>query len=181
MTTPIINPPIPYGGPIILPPLPKPTPKPKPPTTPTPKPKTEPTPPETKPPTTPPKPKPKVEPKLIITRTTYPRHWNDLGTAPISLPAGGKQTICKGRTGFKIFIASIVLTVSDETNITFTFGIYETMGPMHFGGDGGPKGIVMAFGDSPAPCGAGGLSISSDSLTASVGGFITYYTLKEQK
>jgi len=134
--------------------------------------------PKTKPKTPP---KPKVEPKLIITRTTYPRHWNDLLAKGFNIIGATTAPIISPSSGSKLFIASIVLTVTDETNINITFGIFGASGAMHFGADGGPKGIVMAFGDSPAPCGAGGLSISSDSATANVGGFITYYNLKEQK
>jgi len=123
---------------------------------------------------------PKVEPKLIITRTTYPRHWDELLTKGFNIIGATTAPIISPSSGSKLFIGAIVLTVTDETNINITFGIFGASGAMHFGGDGGPKGIVMAFGDSPAPCGAGGLTISSDSITASVGGFVTYYNLKNQ-
>jgi hypothetical protein len=51
---------------------------------------------------------------------------------------------------------------------------------MNFGASGGPKGMVIAMGNSPAPCGTGPFSIISDGADAKVGGFVTYYQVEEE-
>jgi hypothetical protein len=76
---------------------------------------------------------------------------------------------------FILFIATIVLTVSDETNISFTFGVFGSSGSLDLGGTDEPRGIVIAMGDSPAPCGKGGFTVTSDGAGVAVGGFVTYY------
>jgi hypothetical protein len=116
-----------------------------------------------------------AEKELVISRTPYPKWWKTLRTAPIVLTNAGIQTVVTGRSDSWIYIATIVLTVSGETNITLTFGSTGSSGPMDFGGDNEPRGMVIAMGESPAPCGPGGFTITSDGEDVSVGGFVTYY------
>lgn len=123
--------------------------------------------------------KPTVKPELIIARTPYPKWWKSLNTAAISLSTAGTQTIVPGRSNFSLYIASIVLIVSDETNITFGFGVFGNSGAMLLGGGTQPGGMVIAMGESPAPCGKGGFTLTSDGVDVTVGGFITYYLEKE--
>ncbi len=89
--------------------------------------------------------------------------------------AAGTQIVVPARSGYSLFVATIVLTVSGETDINFGFGVFGLSGSMNFGGTNEPRGIVIAMGDSPAPCGQGAFSISSGAPSAAVGGFVTYY------
>jgi hypothetical protein len=127
---------------------------------------------------TPPPPTPPPQ-EIIITRIPYPKWWLDSNNAYISLSDAGEQWVVPSRPGFRIYIATIVLTVTDETEIIFYFGSAGRSGLMHFGGEGGPKGIVIAMGNSPAPCGEGGFSLLSNGVGAAVGGFVTYYLEEE--
>jgi hypothetical protein len=119
--------------------------------------------------------KPAVAPSLIIARTPYPKWWKTLCTAAISLSGAGTQIVVPTPGKFILFIATIVLTVSDETNISFTFGVFGSSGSLDLGGTDEPRGIVIAMGDSPAPCGKGGFTVTSDGAGVAVGGFVTYY------
>ena len=116
-----------------------------------------------------------IPPALIIARTEYPKWWRAFRTAPISLSGPGTQVVVSPSPKYRIYILTIVLTVSDETDIRFSFGLEVSTGPMHFGGADEPRGIVIAMGNSPAPCGTAGFRVSSDGVDASVGGFVTYY------
>lgn len=112
---------------------------------------------------------------LTITRTPYPKWWKNLQAAPISLSTAGTKVVVPLQSGYLLFIATIVLTVSGETDISFGFGVFGFSGSMDFGGTNEPRGIVIAMGDSPAPCGAGAFSVSSGGVGIAVGGFVTYY------
>jgi len=127
---------------------------------------------------TPPPPTP-PPPEVVITRIPYPKWWKELNTAKISLSGAGTQQVIPARGGWRIYIATIVFTVSDETNISLYFGTFGYSGSMDFGGGGEPKGIVIAMGNSPAPCGQGPFNVSSDGATTAVGGFVTYYLEEE--
>jgi len=150
-----------------------------PPTPPAPKPPPPPAPRQPPPPAPPPPAKPVVKPELIIPRTPYPKWWKTLQTAAISLTAAGSQIVVPSRPGFSLFIATIVLVVSDETNISFGFGVFGSSGAMLLGGGIQPSGMVIAMGDSPAPCGKSGFTITSDGAAVTVGGFVTYYLQTE--
>ena len=119
--------------------------------------------------------KPTVKPELIIARTPYPKWWKTLQTAAISLSDAGTQIVVPASGRFTLFIASIVLTVNGETNVSFGFGIFGASGSMDFGGTDEPRGMVIAMGDSPAPCGKSGFTVTSDGSGVAVGGFCTYY------
>ena len=115
---------------------------------------------------------------LVITRTPYPKWWKNLQTAKISLTTAGTQIVVPQQSGYFLFVATIVLTVSGETDLSFIFGVFGSSGSMDFGGSNEPRGIVIAMGDSPAPCGQGGFSVSSGGVGIAVGGFVTYYLEK---
>jgi hypothetical protein len=120
-------------------------------------------------------------PSLIITRTPFPKWWKELQTAPVELTDAGTQVVIPKSVGFTLVIATIVLTVSGETNLTFKFGIFGNAGAMNLGGTNEPRGIVIAMGGSPASCGEGEFTITSDGAAIAVGGFVTYYLLKEEQ
>jgi len=122
----------------------------------------------------PPQKQPEVKPTLIIARTPYPKWWKDLQTAPIDMDTTGTEIIILPNPNFYLYIATIVLTVSGETNITLAFGAFGNSGAMDFGGDGEPRGIVIAMGNSPTSCGTGSFQITS-SEAVHVGGFISYF------
>ena len=125
--------------------------------------------------------KKEVEKELIITRTKYPKWWNDEGIAKIALTSPGSQFVITAKGDYTLYIATIVLTVDGECDITFTFGSAGTTGAMHFGGDAEPKGIVIATGNSPTPCGTGTFMITADSEDpVNIGGFISYYLWKKE-
>jgi predicted GIY-YIG superfamily endonuclease len=125
------------------------------------------------------KPKVPVKKELIITKTPFPKWWKNLITAPIIIATSGNHEIIRPTPKLLVFIATIVLTVSDETDLSFGFGIFPFSGAMSFGGTDEPRGIVIAMGDSPAPCGHSGFSIISSGVGVEVGGFVTYYTERE--
>ena len=158
----------------------KPKPKPpEPPKKPEPKPPEPPKKPEPKPPAPPAQ--PKVKPELVITRTKYPKWWNDEGVAAISLSSPGSQLVISARGDYTLYVATIVLTVDAECDITFTFGSAGHSGAMHFGGDAEPKGIVIAGGNSPTPCGSGSFMVTGSSDDpANIGGFVSYYLWKKE-
>jgi len=123
----------------------------------------------------PPQKMPTIKPTLIIARTPYPKWWKDLQTAEISLDDAGTEIIILPNPNFYLYIATIVLTVDGETDITFHFGVFGASGAMDFGGDGEPKGIVIAMGNSPTSCGVGSFQITSSEAGVHVGGFVSYY------
>ena len=122
----------------------------------------------------PPQSQPQVKPTLIIARTPYPKWWKDLQTAAIDMDTAGTKIILLPNPNFYLYIATIVLTVSGETNITLAFGVFGNTGAMDFGAEGEPRGIVIAMGNSPTSCGAGSFQITS-SEAVHVGGFISYF------
>jgi hypothetical protein len=121
---------------------------------------------------------PTVAKELLIARTPYPKWWNDSLTARISLSAPGSQVLATVAGNLKLYVATIVITVTGETQITLSFGNYQSSGPLYLGGEGQPMGIVIAMGNSPAPCGQGSLVISAtdpDGVLPSIGGFATCF------
>lgn len=124
---------------------------------------------------------PTVKPELIIKRTPYPKWWNDEGIAKIDLTSPGSQFVVTARADYSLYIATIVLTVSGECDIIFAFGQAGSSGTMHFGGENEPRGIVIAAGNSPTPCGSGSFMVTATSSEAvSIGGFVSYYLWKKE-
>jgi hypothetical protein len=143
-------------------------------TLPKPPPKT-PTPEKITPPPAPPPKQPTVKPELVIARTPYPKWWKDTYAWPITIITAGTHVVIPQTPGYKTYIATIVFTVSGETNITFEMGPFGQSGAMDFGGENEPRGIVMAMGESPMPCGEKGFKIITDGTDVRVAGFIVYY------
>lgn len=141
-------------------------------------------PPPEKKPEPPPKPKePTVPPELIIERTPYPKWWRDSLNAKIDLVAPGSQIIATIHGKLRLFVSAIIITVTGETVITFTFGNAGSSGPIYLGGTNQPMGIVIAMGNSPAPCADGSLSISATDptdSTPSIGGWATCFAMPEK-
>lgn len=122
--------------------------------------------------------KPTVKPELIITRTPYPKWWKDSLNAKIELTAPGSATLATVSGNLRLFVATIVITVTGETVITITFGTAGSSGPIYLGGTDQPMGIVIAMGNSPAPCGSGPLTITATDpggVEPSIGGFATCF------
>lgn len=144
--------------------------------------------PETKPkspevitPIVPPVPPPYTPPaEVIISRIEYPKWWNDEGVAKISLTSPGSQFVITARADYSLYIATIVFTVSGDCDIVLSFGQSGSSGSMNFGGEDEPRGIVIATGNSPTPCGSGSFMITSSSdETVTIGGFVSYYLWKK--
>jgi hypothetical protein len=145
--------------------LKEPAPKPKPPEPP--KPKTE----------TPIKPT-GPEKEQIITRTRYPKWWKDSLNATINLTAPQSQVLATVTGKLRLYVATIVITVTGETIITIGFGNAGSSGPIFLGGTDQPMGIVIAMGNSPAPCGSAPLTITATDPTLvnpSIGGWATCF------
>jgi len=146
-----------------------------------------PKPPPLKPPPPPPPPppvKPKVPPELVIERIPYPKWWRDSLNAKIDLTAPGSATLATVTGKLRLFVSVIVITVTGQTVITITFGNSGTSGPIYLGGESQPMGIVIAMGNSPAPCGNGSLSISATDpggVTPSIGGWATCFAEEEKR
>jgi len=117
-------------------------------------------------------------PDLLITRTPYPKWWKDSLNASISLTAPGSKVLAAVAGNLRLYVATIVLTVTGQTQITFSFGSAGSSGPISLGGTGQPMGMVIAMGNSPAPCGAGQFVIAATDpggTTPSIGGFATCF------
>jgi hypothetical protein len=143
-----------------------------------PEPQKQPTPKPTTPPTPAPPKQPTVKPDLIIARTPYPKWWKDSLNATINLTAPGSAILATVAGKLRLYVATILITVTGETVITITFGNTGASGPIYLGGTDQPMGIVIAMGNSPAPCGTGPLSMSATDpggVTPSIGGFATCF------
>ncbi len=136
-----------------------------------------------KPPEKPPE-QPKKKPELIIDRIPYPKWWRDSLNATISLTAPGSSILAKVSGKLRLFVSTIVLTVTGETVITIRFGEAGSSGPIYLGGTDQPMGMVVAMGNSPAPCGGGSLKISATDpggSTPTIGGWATCFAMPEKE
>lgn len=135
------------------------------------------------PPPTPPI-QPKVKPDLMIERIPYPKWWRDSLNAKIEFQAPGSQVLATVSGKLRLYVSVIVITVTGETVITFTFGNAGSSGPIYLGGTSQPMGMVVAMGNSPAPCGNGSLVISATdplALTPLIGGWATCFAVEEKE
>src|SRR3972149_618136 len=123
----------------------------------------------------PPQEQPEIKPTLIIARTPYPKWWKDTYAWNINIQTAGTHVVIPQTPAYRVYIATIVLTVSGETNITFEMVTFGLSGSMDFGGDNEPRGMVIAMGESPMPCGSGGFKIITDGAGIHVGGLMVYY------
>ena len=64
---------------------------------------------------------------------------------PINFAGGGSQQLISLEAGVDAAVHLISFTVDGETNITFYFGGVPISGPMDFGAEGEPRGMVMSF------------------------------------
>jgi len=129
-------------------------------------------------PTVPPQVITRPAPDLLITRTPYPKWWKDSLNAKINLTAPGSQTLAVVSGNLILYVATIVITVTAATVISITFGNAGSSGPIFLGGENQPMGMVVAMGNSPAPCGWGPFSISAtdpNDETPSIGGWATCF------
>jgi hypothetical protein len=123
-------------------------------------------------------------PDLLIYRTPYPKWWKDSLNGTINLIAPGSQTIATVTGNLRLYVATIVITVTGAVAITIVFGNAGSSGPIFLGDTGQPMGIVIAMGNSPAPCGGGSLSISATDISGinpSIGGFATCFVEEIEK
>jgi len=126
---------------------------------------------------------PAVKPTLTIERIPYPKWWRDSLNAKINLTAPGSAILAKVSGPLILFVSTIVITVTGETEISFTFGGAGSGGPLYLGGEGQPMGIVIAMGNSPAPCEKGSLVITATDpggANPSVGGWATCFAMPEK-
>jgi hypothetical protein len=124
--------------------------------------------------------KPKRTPAVLPPHLAYPPTWRDLRIAGINLAAPGSVQIAGAVAGKRTFVSFITFTVDGDTSITIGFGTMGSTGPMDFGDTDEPRGIVMNFGDSPAPCGLGGCVLTSDGAGVAVHGFAVFYQEQDQ-
>lgn len=127
---------------------------------------------------------PTVKPELIIKTTAYPKWWKDSLNAKIDFTAPGSRVLATVSGSLRLFVATIAITVTGETQISFLFGNAGSSGPIYLGGEGQPMGIVIAMGNSPAPCGSGNLSISATDpggINPSIGGWATCFVEEATK
>ncbi|GAH69384.1 unnamed protein product, partial [marine sediment metagenome] len=82
-------------------------------------------------------------------KTQNERERKTVTSAPIEIDGEGDTTIVTGVPGQKIKLTSIMFTVKGETNITFMNGAAAITGPMDFGADGEPSGMVSNHGFLP--------------------------------
>lgn len=94
--------------------------------------------------------------------------------AAINFSGGGIQTVVSSNPGDLLCIVNVALTVDAETNITLYVNGVAISGPMDFGGDGEPRGIVIPYPFSPLDCGRGGNFQVGSSDAVQVSGMVTY-------
>jgi len=109
-------------------------------------------------------------------------HVAPMGTGQTLLSAVINETtadtneIIAATAGKRIKITGIVLTVAGETNLTFLSAAIPLSGPMDFGADGEPRGMVHALGNFPLQTAEGEAFNISSSAAVQQSGYVTYYT-----
>ncbi|MBS3920020.1 MAG: hypothetical protein KG012_14170 [Deltaproteobacteria bacterium] len=127
---------------------------------------------------------PRVKPELLIERIPYPKWWRDSLNAKIEFQAPGSQTLATVSGKLRLYVSTIALTVNGECWIHITFGNAGESGTFFLGGAGQPMGMVIAMGNSPAPCGQGPLIIRAEgpsSPNPQIGGFATCFAMPEKE
>lgn len=97
--------------------------------------------------------------------------------AAINFAGGGVSTIISASPGDKLLIVSISLTVDGETNITFYSKGVPISGPMDFGAEGEPRGIVIPIPYSPLDLGLSGSLQVGSSEAVQVSGMVCYIVI----
>ena len=103
------------------------------------------------------------------------RETKTVTSAIIQLTAAGDNIIVAGVAGQKIKLTSLMFTVKGETNITFKDGAVGITGPMDFGGDGEPSGMVSNHGFLPYELTEEQSFVIHLSVNAVVSGYVTGY------
>lgn len=96
-------------------------------------------------------------------------------SAPIDIAPGGDGTIVECEADEVINITTLVFTVGAMTNITLYNGAVAITGPMDFGGDDEPRGMVVSQGFLPYQLTAGSSFIIDSSEDVQISGYVTGY------
>lgn len=96
-------------------------------------------------------------------------------SAKIDFSGSGDNTIVSGQAGKQIKLASLVLTVGGETNLTLKSGATAITGPMDFGGTDEPRGIVDTHGYCALELAVGQNFVINSSVAVQVSGYVTGY------
>lgn len=97
------------------------------------------------------------------------------GTEVINIATAADHTIISGSAGTQIKVVSILFTVQGEVDITLKSGSTAKSGPMDFGGDSEPTGIVACHGPGPFVCDTAEDFVINLSAAVQVSGYCTYY------
>lgn len=103
------------------------------------------------------------------------RESKSITSAPINIEPGGDGTIVTCDADEIINITTLVFTVGGMTNITLYNGAVAITGPMDFGGDDEPRGMVVSQGFLPYQLTAGSSFIIESSEDVQISGYITGY------
>lgn len=95
--------------------------------------------------------------------------------ATINFATAATHTIVSAQIGKQIKVASLVLTVAGETNLTLVSGTTDKSGPMDFGGTDQPFGMTVNHGSVPFCTVAGELFAIKSSAAVQVSGYCTFY------
>jgi hypothetical protein len=96
-------------------------------------------------------------------------------SAKIDFSGSGDNTIVTGQAGKQVKLASLVLTVGGETNLTLKAGATAITGPMDFGGTDEPRGIVDTHGYCALELAVGQSFVINSSAAVQVSGYVTGY------
>jgi len=72
-------------------------------------------------------------------------------------------------------VVNVVLVVGGETNITYYDGDTPISGPMDFGGENEPRGMVTHHGNFPLRTSPGSPFKINSSAAEQVSGYVVYY------
>jgi hypothetical protein len=95
--------------------------------------------------------------------------------AEINISAIGMNEIIPAKQSASIRIINIFFTVAAEVNVRFYQGQFAISGPMDFGGDGEPRGIVIPYPYAPLGLYSDNSFIISLSAAVQVSGSVCYW------
>jgi hypothetical protein len=119
--------------------------------------------------------KPTAQPE----KTKYGRDRRIIMTAGFSLAAAAPAVVIAGVVGEQIYLSFITFFVAGAVKITFQDGGRSISGPMNFGDEDEPRGVVLDHSRSPIVISAGSSFGIYPSTNKGVTGYCTYYTLPE--
>ena len=100
-------------------------------------------------------------------------------TAGFSLAAAAPAVIIAGVVGEQIYLSFITFFVAGVVKVTFQDGSRSISGPMNFGDEDEPRGVVLDHSRSPIVISPGNSFGIYPSTNKGVAGYCTYYTLPE--